>query len=95
MWNLPPPIADAAAFHHDPASSVEPSRLSQITACVDEALAHVGFAGNERLVDPFDNPVFLLAGLSGEQGEALLAFTEMLMETPEAWMLSYEESQGE
>lgn len=91
MWNLPEAITDAVRFHHDPQSSTDPSRMASVMACVDEALAHVGFAGQERLVDPFDNPVFRAAGLSEDQSEALLAFTEMMMETPEAWMLSYED----
>lgn len=88
-WKLPDSIADAILNHHHPEQSTDPSKMALLAAVADLALIHVGLGVPQEVIVPEDRPEFAALGLdAASQGQAILQFTELLMENPAAWAMS-------
>ncbi|HSU54266.1 MAG TPA: HDOD domain-containing protein [Candidatus Dormibacteraeota bacterium] len=61
MWNLPGPIVDAAALHHDPSGGDQEQMTPLAAVHVANVLAHEIGAGDEFRVAPIINTTFLNA----------------------------------
>jgi HD-like signal output (HDOD) protein len=87
LWKLPESIADAILHHHNPERSRDSSRMALVTAIADLALAHVGLGTQQQTIVPDEHPAFSMLGLGSGQAQAILQYTELLVEDPAAWAM--------